>query len=61
MWSTPAPDLDPENPAHRDCAHQHVIGAAFAAKQGRTLAQEYPNGVCASNHVGYEYPRVRST
>ena len=42
---------------YRDCAHQQVIGAAFAAKQGKTVAQEYPNGVCASNHVGYEYPR----
>jgi hypothetical protein len=42
---------------YRDCAHQTTVAAVFAASKGLTVAQEYPNGPCASNHVGYEYPR----
>jgi hypothetical protein len=41
----------------RDCEHQKRAAAQFAAEQGRTVAQIYPHGPCASNHVGAAHPR----
>jgi len=41
----------------RTCEHQKAVAAAFAARQGKTVAQIYPNGPCASNHVGHAHPR----
>jgi hypothetical protein len=41
----------------RTCAHQTEVARAFAARQGKTLAQVYPHGPCASNHVGVAHPR----
>ena len=42
---------------YRDCAHQTTVAGIYAASKHLTMAQCYPNGPCASNHVGYEYPR----
>ena len=42
---------------YRDCAHQTTVAAVYAASKGKTVAQVYPSGPCASNHVGFEYPR----
>src|SRR3954464_15094011 len=36
----------------RSCEHQKEVAADFAARKHMTIAQLYPNGVCASNHVG---------
>ena len=41
----------------RTCAHQMEVAAEFAASKGLTVAQVYPNGPCASNHVGADHPR----
>lgn len=41
----------------RTCEHQKEVAAAFAARKGKTVAQIYPHGPCASNHVGQEHPR----
>jgi hypothetical protein len=41
----------------RSCEHQKVVAAQYAAKKGKTVAQLYPNGPCASNHVGMAHPR----
>jgi len=41
----------------RTCEHQKVVAAAFAASLGKTVAEVYPNGPCASNHVGAAHPR----
>jgi hypothetical protein len=41
----------------RTCAHQRQVAAEFAASIGKTVAQVYPHGPCASNHVGQEHPR----
>jgi hypothetical protein len=41
----------------RTCAHQTEVAKQFAAGQGKTVAQIYPNGPCASNHVGTAHPR----
>jgi hypothetical protein len=41
----------------RSCEHQKAVAAQFAASKGMTVAQVYPNGPCASNHVGMEHPR----
>ena len=40
----------------RTCAHQTAVAKVFAASQGLTLAQVYPHGPCASNHVGHKHP-----
>lgn len=42
---------------YRDCAHQTTVAQVYAASKHMTVAQVYPSGPCASNHVGYEYPR----
>ena len=41
----------------RTCRHQMEVAARFAAQQHKTVAQIYPHGPCASNHVGAEFPR----
>jgi hypothetical protein len=41
----------------RTCEHQKQVAADFAASQGTTVAAIYPNGPCASNHVGHQHPR----
>jgi hypothetical protein len=41
----------------RNCEHQKQAAAKFAAEQGKSVAQIYPNGPCASNHVGVAHPR----
>ena len=41
----------------RTCAHQKDVAAAFAARKQTTVAKLYPNGPCASNHVGEQHPR----
>lgn len=41
---------------YRDCAHQTTVAQVYAASKGLTLQQCYPNGPCASNHCGIEYP-----
>jgi hypothetical protein len=41
----------------RSCEHQQVVAAQFAKSEGMTVAQLYPNGPCASNHVGMDHPR----
>jgi hypothetical protein len=41
----------------RSCEHQKTVAADFAARLGKTVAQVYPNGPCASNHVGHGFPR----
>lgn len=41
----------------RSCEHQKKVAADFAARQHKTVAQIYPNGPCASNHVGQTHPR----
>jgi len=41
----------------RSCAHQKVVAAEFAASLHKTVAQVYPHGPCASNHVGSAHPR----
>jgi hypothetical protein len=45
------------NSGFRSCEHQKVVAAKFAASKGMTVAQLYPNGPCASNHVGMDHPR----
>ena len=42
---------------YRSCEHQKKVAAEYAASKGMTLAQVYPNGPCASNHVGAKHPR----
>ena len=42
---------------YRSCEHQKEVAAEFARSKGKTVAQMYPNGPCASNHVGREHPR----
>jgi hypothetical protein len=41
----------------RTCAHQKTVAATFAAHLGKTVAEVYPHGPCASNHVGAAHPR----
>jgi hypothetical protein len=41
----------------RSCAHQKEVAAEFAASIHKTVAQVYPHGPCASNHVGQAHPR----
>jgi hypothetical protein len=41
----------------RTCAHQQEVAAVFAASIGKTVAEVYPHGPCASNHVGQAHPR----
>src|SRR5262249_43285229 len=36
----------------RTCEHQMEVAAQFAASKGKTVAEIYPHGPCASNHVG---------
>jgi hypothetical protein len=45
------------NSGYRTCEHQKQEAAAYAARIGKTVAQVYPHGPCASNHVGAKYPR----
>lgn len=40
----------------RTCEHQMEVAADFARRQHKTIAEIYPNGPCASNHVGREHP-----
>lgn len=42
---------------YRSCEHQKEVAAQFAKEKGVTVAQMYPNGPCASNHVGLKHPR----
>lgn len=42
---------------YRSCEHQKEVAAQFAREKGMTVAQMYPSGPCASNHVGLEHPR----
>ena len=41
---------------YRSCEKQKREAAAYAARIGKTVAQVYPHGPCASNHVRTEYP-----
>ena len=45
------------NSGFRTCERQKVVAAEFAAAKGTTVAALYPNGPCASNHVGTQHPR----
>jgi hypothetical protein len=41
----------------RTCEHQKAVAQRYAAEHGMTVAEAYPNGPCASNHVGQAHPR----
>lgn len=41
----------------RSCAQQQQAAARYAASLGKSVAEVYPHGPCASNHVGWRYPR----
>jgi hypothetical protein len=42
---------------YRTPAQQRGAAARYAQALGKTLAEVYPHGVLASNHVGQQYPR----